>query len=136
MSDGSILCQKKQDGQAVAANKFYSVELVSPILLYRQDIETLQGLVRALRKAGGFANSTCGIHIHLDGAEHTPRSIRNYVNIIASHNDLLYRSLRVESSRMHYCKKLDACLVEQINRQKPVTFSQLEEICLWCLGWA
>lgn len=128
MSDGSILCQKKQDGQAVAANKVYSVELVSPILLYRQDIETLQGLVRALRKAGGFANSTCGIHIHLDGAEHTPRSIRNFVNIIASHNDLLYRSLRVESSRMHYCKKLDAYLVEQINRQKPVTFSQLEEI--------
>jgi hypothetical protein len=38
------------------------VELVSPILSYREDIETLQELVRRLRKAGGFANASCGIH--------------------------------------------------------------------------
>jgi hypothetical protein len=28
----------------------------------------LQELIRRLRKAGGFANTSCGIHIHLDGA--------------------------------------------------------------------
>ena len=77
MYDGSIDCQRKEQGRIVRANRRYSVELVSPVLLYREDIETLQGLVRRLRKAGGFANPSCGIHIHLDGANHNPRSIRN-----------------------------------------------------------
>ncbi len=93
MYDGSIACERKEQGQKVYASKDYSVELVSPILSYESDIEDLQGLVRKLRKAGGFTNSSCGIHIHLDGAAHTPRSIRNFINIIASKNDLFYKAL-------------------------------------------
>jgi len=54
MSDGSINCQRKEGGRKVAAGREYSVELVSPILTYREDIETLQELVRKLRKAGAF----------------------------------------------------------------------------------
>ena len=65
MSDGSIDCQRKDGRRTVSANSSYSVELVSPILLYREDIDTVQGLARRLRKAGGFANQSCGIHIHL-----------------------------------------------------------------------
>ena len=60
MSDGSINTQRKENGQKVRADKDYSVEMVSPILTYREDIETLQGLVRELRKAGGFPNNSCG----------------------------------------------------------------------------
>ena len=97
------------------------VELVSPVLLYREDIDTLQGLVRRLRKAGGFANPSCGIHIHLDGSNHTPRSIRNFVNIIASHNDLFYKALQIKPERMRYCKKMDAWLVQRMNQAKPTT---------------
>ena len=82
MYDGSIHCQKKEGRRAITADSSYSVELVSPILSYREDIDTVQALARRLRKAGGFANKSCGIHIHLDGASHTPRSIRNLVNII------------------------------------------------------
>ena len=128
MSDGSIRCQKKERGQVVSAGGSYSVELVSPTLLYRQDIDTLQGLIRCLRKAGGFANSSCGIHIHLDGANHTPRSIRNFVNIIASHNDLFYKALQIAPDRMRFCKKMDAYLVEQMNQKKPKTFAEIEDI--------
>lgn len=128
MSDGSILCQRKADGQIISVNKTYSVELVSPVLLYREDIDTLQGLVRVLRKAGGFANPSCGIYIHLDGSNHTPRSIRNFVNIIASHNDLFYKALQIEPQRMRYCKKMDAYLVERMNNVKPTTFAQIESI--------
>lgn len=128
MSDASINCQKKQERQTVPASGKYSVEMVSPVLMYYQDISTLQGLVRCLRKAGGFANPSCGIHIHLDGANHTPRSIRNFVNIIASKNDLLYKALQIEPARMRYCKKMDAYLVEQLNQQKPTDFAQIESI--------
>ncbi len=119
MSDGSINCQRKMRGQTVSASGSYSVEMVSPILLYREDIDTLQGLVRVLRKAGGFANTSCGIHIHLDGSNHIPRSIRNFVNIIASHNDLFYKALQIEPQRMRYCKKMDAFLVRRMNEANP-----------------
>ncbi len=128
MYDGSLSCQHRSEGSIVDASRKYSVELVSPVLLYREDIDTLQGLVRRLRKAGGFANPSCGIHIHLDGSNHTPRSIRNFVNIIASHNDLFYKALQIEPERMRYCKKMDAYLVMRMNVVKPKTFSEIESI--------
>lgn len=134
MSDGSIICQRKENRQIVSAGNDYSVELVSPILTYYEDIKTVQELVRLLRKAGGFINKSCGIHIHLDGSNHTPRSIRNFVNIIASKNDLFYKALQIEPERMRYCKKMDTYLVEKMNRVKPRSFSQIESI--WYEGYS
>ncbi len=128
MSDGSIKCQCKNGNRTTGADSRFSVELVSPILLYREDIGTVQALARRLRKAGGFANKSCGIHIHLDGADHTPRSIRNFINIIYAHNDLLYKALQIAPERMRYCKKMDAYLVDRMNKEKPTTFEQIEGI--------
>ena len=133
MYDGSLRCQRKVNGQKVAAGREYSVELVSPILTYEEDIETLQEIVRKIRKAGGFSISTAGIHIHLDGANHTPRSLRNFVNIIYARNDLLYDSLQIERERMRYCKKMDKDLVERMNKKKPKTFKEIEDI--WYKGY-
>jgi hypothetical protein len=132
--DGSIRCETRVRGTKVSASRLYSVELVSPILTYDADIEQLQEVVRALRKAGAFTNSSCGIHIHLDGAEHTPRSIRNFVNIVHARNDLFYKALGIEAQRARYCKKLDAHLVETMNRAKPTTFAEIEDI--WYAGYS
>jgi hypothetical protein len=134
MSDGSINCRRKQNRQKVSASKEYSVELVSPILSYREDIETVQELVRRLRQAGAFANESCGIHIHLDGAPHTPKSIRNFINIIASKNDLFYKALQIAPERLRYCKKMDSYLVERMNQRKPKTIRAIEEI--WYEGYS
>ncbi len=131
--DGSINCKRKQGRMTLGAGKDYSVELVSPILSYHKDIETLQELVRKLRKAGGFTNTSCGIHIHLDGANHTPRSIRNFVNIIASKNDLFYKALQIAPERVRYCKKMDDFLVRKMNQRKPKTMAGIEEI--WYAGY-
>ena len=128
MSDASITCQRKDGRRIVSAGGDYSVELVSPILTYYEDIKAVQELVRRLRKAGGFTNDTCGIHVHLNGSDHTPKSIRNFINIIASKNDLFYKALQIPAERMRYCKKIDAYLVAQMNRQKPRTFQQIERI--------
>lgn len=135
MYDGSIHCQKKVRGQKVAAGSEYSVELVSPILTYDEDITTLQEIIRKLRKAGGFSEqqNCTGIHIHLNGADHNPRSLRNFINIIYARNDLLYESLQIEPRRMQYCKKMDAALVERMNRQKPKSLKQIEDI--WYQGY-
>jgi len=134
MSDGSIACHRRENRQKVSAGREYSVELVSPILTYREDIGTVQKLVRRLRKAGAFANESCGIHIHLDGAPHTPRSIRNFMNIIASKNDLFYKALQIAPERMRYCKKMDEYLVSKMNSRKPKTIRAIEEI--WYAGYS
>jgi len=133
MSDGSIKCQRKESGRKVAADNDYSVEFVSPILSYREDIEKLQELVRQIRHKGGFANSSCGIHIHLDGASHDARSIRNFINIIASKNDLFYKALQINPDRARFCKKMDTHLVETMNRKKPKTLNRIEDI--WYEGY-
>jgi hypothetical protein len=52
---------------------------------------------------------------------------------VASHNDLFYKALQIPSERMQYCKKMDAYLVERLNRQKPTTFQQIESI--WYQGY-
>ena len=134
MSDGSITCQRKQNGRRVSAGGEYSVELVSPILQYYEDIEALQELIRKLRKAGAFTNNRCGIHIHLNGAPHTPKSIRNFVNIIASKNDLFYKALQIEPGRMGYCKRMDEYMVRRMNEAKPRTLKQIKDI--WYAGYS
>jgi hypothetical protein len=131
--DGSIRCETKTRGIKESASRLYSVELVSPILTYEGDIESLQEVIRALRKAGAFTNSSCGIHIHLDGQPHTPRSIRNFVNIIYARNDLFYKALGIEAQRARYCKRMDEHLVATMNRLKPTTFAKIESI--WYEGY-
>ena len=128
MSDASITTQRKVCGQLRPAKKLYSVELVSPILTYREDMDTVAKIVRRLRKAGGFTNSSCGIHIHLDGEPHTVRSLWNFINLVASRNDLFYKALKIPIRRMQYCKKMDSFLVQHINRIKPTSLSELEDI--------
>ena len=133
MYDSSIRAQKKVRGMVTEASDKHKVELVSPILTYHEDIDTLQELVRRLRKAGGFANNSAGIHIHLDGENHTTRSIRNFVNIIASKNDLFYKALQIAPERMRFCQKMDEELVKKMNDRKPKTLKQIEEI--WYEGY-
>ena len=133
VSDSSISCQQREHGHRISTASIYSVELVSPILMYREDIATLQNLIRQLRLAGGFTNKTCGIHVHLDGSNHSPRSIRNFVNIIASKNDLFYKALQIPPERSHYCQKMDEYLVERMNRLKPNSFDAIERI--WYEGY-
>ncbi len=118
----------------VEASSQYSVELVSPILNYHDDIETLQTLIREFRKAGAFTNETCGIHIHLDGTDHNAKSIKNFIKIIASKNDLFYEALQIKPQRRRYCQKMDEKLVKAIKSKRPKTLQKLEEI--WYEGYA
>lgn len=127
MSDSSLRAEKKQNGRTVAAGDDYKCEVVSPILQYG-DVEDLQEIVRQLRHNGAFANSSCGIHIHVGAERFTPQTLRNIVNIIASKEDILYRALQIDPARMGYCKKTNAQLLETINRRKPKTMSELADI--------
>ena len=105
-------------------------EMVTPILTYA-DMELLQGLVRILRKAGmkSDAERGCGVHIHIGAKGHTPQTIRNLVNIMASHENQIAKAIKVDSWRQHrYCRTVDPRFLEQVNWKKPSTMSQLADV--------
>lgn len=124
MNDSSI---RTENQYGRYDSRSYSVELVSPILT-ANDIDKVQEIVRAIRGVGGKTNSSCGIHIHLDGADHTVQSIKNFINIIASKNDLLYKALQIKEDRMRWCKKMDQRLIDEIHKKKPKTMQEIKNI--------
>ena len=133
MRDGSINCQRRESGRTYAANDLYSCELVTPILTYEADIEALQEVIRALRKAGGFANESCGIHIHLDGEGHTVKTVRNFLNLVYARQDLLYRALAFRPNRIRYCHKVEEELMTRLQESSPKTMEELENV--WYAGY-
>jgi len=126
--DSSIKAQKKERGRLVGAEDTYKCELVSPILNYENDIETVQNIVRALRKAGAVTSPNEGIHIHLNGADHNVKTLINFINLFASRGDLFYKALQVAPDRMRFCKKVDEKLTAEIKARKPKTLQKLEDI--------
>lgn len=135
MNDASIKTMKNTKGKLKGVNnKDYSVELVTPILRY-EDIETLQELIRRLRKAGAVSDSElqCGIHIHIGAKDHTPNTLKNLVNLMAAKEDLIYKSLEIDPARVRWCKKVNEDLIQAINKKKPKTLEQLAD--LWYSGY-
>lgn len=109
-------------------------EMISPILKY-DDITALQELVRRLRKAKAVSHSGVGaaVHIHIGAKGHTAQTLRNLVNIMASHEDLLIEALNVDGFRTaRYCRTVDPTFLKQLNRKKPKTMSALADI--WYSG--
>ena len=105
-------------------------EMVTPILTYA-DMDTLQELVRRLRKAGAKSDYTrgCGVHIHIGAKGHTPQTLRNLANIMASHERLLADALALDHYRMsRYCRTVNPRFIETVNRCKPDTMSELADI--------
>lgn len=135
MNDASIKTMKNTKGKLKGINnKDYSVELVTPILRY-EDIETLQELIRRLRKAGAVSDSElqCGIHIHIGAKDHTPNTLKNLVNLMTAKEDLIYKSLEIDPARVRWCKKVNEDLIQAINKKKPKTLEQLAD--LWYSGY-
>lgn len=105
-------------------------ELVTPILNY-SDIEKLQGLIRKLRKAGAKSDATrgCGVHIHIGANGHTPQTMRNLANIMASHEKLIATALNLDRSRItNYCRMVDSTFLGRLNRQKPTTMTEFADL--------
>ena len=105
-------------------------ELVTPILTYA-DMETLQELIRKLRKAGAKSDASrgCGVHIHIGAKGHTPQTLRNLVNIMASHESLLISALNLNRYRVtQYCRTVDPNFLTQVNKKKPTSMADLADV--------
>ena len=105
----------------------YKVEIVTPPLDY-DDIEVLQTIVRKLRQRGAKVNSSCGIHIHIDGANHTPSSLKRLVNFMTERQDLIYEALEIHGRENRWCKKLNTDLLTEMKKKKNLTKNKVENI--------
>ena len=128
--DGDGREWKFQKDVSIARPDSEKCELVTPILHY-EDIETLQELVRQLRHAGAKSDASrgCGVHIHIGANGHTAQTLRNLANIMASHESLIAEALDLDHRRMsRYCRTVDPRFLEQVNKKKPTTMTQLADI--------
>ena len=121
---------KFQKDSSINGPDFEKCELVTPILTYA-DMELLQELIRKLRKAGAKSDASrgCGVQIHLGAKGLTPQTLRNLVNIMASHESLMTAALNLDSYRVRrYCRTVDPCFLKEINRKKPNTMADLADV--------
>ena len=128
--DGEGREWKFQKDVSIAGPDVQKCEMVTPILHY-SDIETLQELIRKLRKAGAVSNALqgCGVHIHIGANGHTPQSLRNLANIMASHETLLAEALKLDRNRMNrYCRTVNPNFLTKLNKKKPETMAKLADL--------
>ena len=121
---------KFQRDVSIAGPDEEKCELVTPILTW-DDIETLQELCRQLRHKGAKSDATrgCGVHIHIGANGHTPQTLRNLANIMASHERLLASALNLDNGRIRrYCRTVDQAFLDKVNKRKPKTMSALADI--------
>ena len=112
MSDGSL-----RDG----------AEFVTPILHW-DDMDTLQEVVRAIRKAGAKTPETTSQHVHIGAADWTPQQITNMVRIFYKQENLILKSAGTLQRRLaRYTRPTDRAFVSRILDRKPKTMEELNE---------
>jgi hypothetical protein len=127
--DVSIRPQKKFRGSKVSAEDEYRTEMVSPKLEY-SEMGKLQEVVRCLRHNGAFVNTSCGQHVHVDASNHTARSLKNAMTIMYSKEDIMFKALKVQTSRENdYCQKVRPTVLEKIRKMpnSTITMEKLKQ---------
>jgi len=122
--DGSIRTTHS-DGTPTGS-RLFSVELVSPILTY-EDIPLLQTIIRELKKAGACVNESCGIHIHVDGSNHTADSLFHLTELFLARQNLIYDALDNNARARRWCRKISVTLRDAIKKEHKA-LSDIERI--------
>ena len=82
-----------------------NAEVVSSILTYPADVPILQNVIRAIRKAGGKVNSSCGIHVHADASYLNGRQLGDSHKICLQTESLILHALQFSQSRLNFYTK-------------------------------
>lgn len=102
-------------------------EFVTPKCTY-DDIPMIQEIIRALRKGGAKVNPSCGIHIHIDGANHTAKSLKNLVFTFRAKEGLIFKAVGTQRSRLdRWCRPINDELIDNIKKMPKVTDDKLRE---------
>ena len=132
MSDASIQGERKTNaGYIETESRDYKVEMVTPKLTYAE-LPKLQECVRQVRHAGAKANSSCGIHVHVDAANHNRQSLKNLIGIMYSKEDILFKALQVNEDRAaRWCQKVREPMLKQartLSAEETKDLTLLEDI--------
>ena len=123
-ADGRIW-KAVNDGSLIDAPSDERAELVTPILKYA-DLDTLQEVVRALRRAGAKATSTCSQHVHVGMQDFSPEQIANLAKIFYKQEELILKALGTTENRLaRYTRRTDATFIQRIERRRPRTTEEL-----------
>lgn len=117
-------------GRHVDSRSEYSCELNTPPITYAEDMNKLQELIRALRRAGAKSGAQygCGCHVHVSGKGHTAKSIRNLIRLFYSNDELIRKSLGVTADRERWCQPIGQELVDAVKKAKSAdTLEKLED---------
>jgi len=125
MRDSSINPVRNDD--TCESSNEYRVELVTPPLNY-EDIDLLQRIIRKLRENGAKTNNSCGIHIHVDGANHSPDSLKRLVNFMIARQDLIYEALEIGERERRWCRKINVNILKEMKNHKELTKEITETI--------
>ena len=105
--------------------------MVTPKLTYAE-LPKFQECVRRVRTAGGKVNSSCGIHIHVDAANHNRQSLKNLIGIMYSKEDILFKALQVNESRAsRWCQQVREPMLQKarkLSSEETKNLTQLEAI--------
>jgi hypothetical protein len=113
-SDSSIRC------------RFGGCEVVSPVLKY-EDIEQMQEIVRALRRAGARVTTSSGIHVHVDQSTLTVKAVCNLVKIWNRQEKIISAAL-ANGHRRTWCREQNSNgLLRRILNKKPKSWDKLGE---------
>lgn len=94
-------------------------EVVTPVL-YHDDMETLQKVVRALRHAGAKTPSCTSQHIHVGVGHLSAEQIANIAKIFYKQEELILKSAGTLPTRLeHFTKRTDESFINKIQAKKP-----------------
>lgn len=107
-------------------------ELNTPPITYAEDIDNLQNLIRALRRAGAVSGAQydCGCHVHVSASNHTYKTVKNFIHLFYSNDELIRKSLGVQDVRQRWCQPITADLVDAVSNCK--SLEKLEDAWYEC----
>ena len=132
MYDSSIQAERLENGRWCKIYiSPYKVEMVTPKLSY-DELPKMQECIRRLRRAGAKVNDSCGLHVHVDAANHNRQSLKNLLSIMYSKEDMLFKALQVNEARAErWCKKVREPMLEKArksNSEETQDLTKLERI--------
>jgi len=104
-----------------------SAEVVTPILKW-EDLETLQAVVRELRRAGAKTPACTSQHVHIGVQNFTARQIANFARIFYKQEELILKAVGTLQNRLaSYTKRTDHSFIDRMEKSKPTTREALNK---------
>lgn len=102
-------------------------EIVSPPLYGNKGIKQIDRVVKALRKAGASANSSCGLHVHVDAGDLQSIDLANIVLRYSKFEDKIDNLMPKSRQKNNntYCRSVKS-IAQKISKRKINTLSSME----------